>query len=72
MTRAPDRFPEVEVLVDRKTGAKQLLVDGLPMEHVKDVSVQFSADRLSEVTVTFCSDRVTVSEAKLPGHGLDP
>jgi hypothetical protein len=60
--RAPDVFPEVEVLVDVERNYKQLLVNGKAMEHVTNVSVRFSMDPLAEVTVTFLTDKVKVTE----------
>lgn len=71
MPKAPDVFPEVEVLVDVDRNYKQLLVDGEAMAHVTDVSVRFSTEPLAEVTVTFLTDKVKVTETSVPRDGVN-
>lgn len=69
--RAPDVFHKIEVFIDPDRNYKQLLVDGKETWQVKDVSFTVDANDLAEVTVTFYTNDVTVTQASVPRDGLD-
>jgi hypothetical protein len=57
-----DELPTIRIMTNRKTGAKRLWIDGISAQHVQEVSVRFSTEPLTEVTVTYLTDTVIVEE----------
>lgn len=52
----------VKVLVDGAHHGKRLLLDYNELLGVQDVTMRFTRDALTEVTITLLSDQVTVEE----------
>jgi hypothetical protein len=57
-----DDLPAFRITTNRKTGAKRLWIDDISAPHVQDVTVRFTTEPLTEVTVTYLSDNVTVED----------
>lgn len=69
--RAPDEFDEFEIVTLGNDGRKMLRIAGREMNWVQSVNVGFSTEPTVEVTVTFLTDTVKLTDARAARDGVD-